>query len=88
MWLRWSINGIIHNIQIHHKSLVKFENHIGRFIQFSERIFTNLDEVNYSDSAISLKGQFHEVPLFDVGDAKAIRTKLTEPMLSYSGSVV
>jgi len=73
--------GTIHNLQIHHKSPVNFEIHIGRFIQYSPRIFTDLDQVAHSASAISFKGKFTQVPLFDVGSANDIMENLVGPIL-------
>ncbi len=73
--------GIIENIEIRHRKQQKFENYIGRIIQYSERIFANLPEVAFSDSAVSFTGKFQEAPLYDINNAAAIRKAIVEPLV-------
>ncbi len=80
------IVGTLTDIVIHHKSQSKFENHVGRLIQFSHRVFASPPSIDYSDSTLSFKGHFEVVPLFELTDVQAIRERRVRVLVGASGA--
>ncbi len=64
------------------KWITKFE-HIMGYIEYNDgKVFRSLEEIDYQDSYINLRGRLVSTNLFDINDSEAITDKLIRPGLS------
>jgi len=60
----------------------KFEKLLWLFSYYPEKIFSELPKFNYKDAYSSFKGEFVNVPLFNLNDSDAVFKKIVEPILT------
>jgi len=76
------IMGVLHDIETKNK-WGKFEFLMGFFEYKDDKVFKDINNIQYEDAAVSLKGKLHKVNLFDLNDSKAIKSKLVDPALVF-----
>ena len=76
------IMGVLHDIKTKNK-WEKFEHLMGFFEYNDEKVFKDINNIQYEDAAVSLKGKLHKVNLFDLNDSQAIKSKLVDPALAF-----
>jgi len=75
------IMGVLHDIETKNK-WEKFEHLMGFFEYNDEKVFKDINNIQYEDATVSLKGKLHKVNLFELNDSQAIKSKLVEPTLA------
>ena len=76
------IMGVLHDIETKNK-WKKFEYLMGFFEYNDEKVFKDINNIQYEDAAVSLKGKLHKVNLFELNDSQAIKSKLVDPALAF-----
>ncbi|HAV40863.1 MAG TPA: hypothetical protein DCW97_00415 [Acidobacteria bacterium] len=75
--------GVLYNI--HKKPQVKwvgkFENVTGHLEYNDDKIFKNIEKIDYEDAYIKIQGELVENNLFEINNSETIRKKLIEPSL-------
>ena len=74
--------GVLHDIETKNK-WEKFEYLMGFFEYNDEKVFKDINNIQYEDAAVSLKGKLHKVNLFELNDSQAIKSKLVESALAF-----
>lgn len=56
---------------------------MGFFENNDEKVFSDINNIQYNDATVSLKGKLHKVNLFELNDSQAIKSKLVDPALIF-----
>ena len=97
LYLRFKLNGddikepevlmgVLHGIEVKNK-WTKFEYLMGFFEYRDDRIFKDINNIQFEDATVKLKGKLHKVNLFDLKDSQTIKSKLVDPALAIYRSV-
>jgi len=63
------------------KWVKKYEHLMGVMEYNSQKIFKNLQKIDYTDSYVSLKGKFFEKNLLSINNSEAIANEIVKPLL-------
>jgi len=76
-------SGVLHNIAKKPKAnwIVKFENMMGHFEYNDEKVFKNVEKIDYEDAYIKIQGELIKNNLFEIDDTEIIREKIIQPSL-------
>lgn len=76
-------SGVLHNIQKkpQAKWIGKFENVMGHLEYNDDKIFKNVEKIDYEDAYIKIQGELLKNNLFEVNDSETILKKIIEPSL-------
>jgi len=76
-------SGALYKIQkkLQAKWMVKFENMMGHFEYNDDKIFKNVERINYEDAYIKLQGKLVKNNLFEIKDSETILNRIIKPSL-------
>jgi len=76
-------SGILYNIQKkpQAKWIGKFENVMGHLEYNDDKIFKNVEKIDYEDAYIKIQGKLVKNNLFEINNSETIRKKIVEPSL-------
>lgn len=76
-------SGVLYSIQKKPqvKWIGKFENIMGHLEYNDDKIFKNVEKINYEDAHIKLQGELVKNNLFDINDSETILKKIIKPSL-------
>lgn len=76
-------SGVLYSIQKkpQAKWIVKFENIMGYLEYNDNKIFKNVEKINYEDASIKLQGELAKNNLFKINDSETILKKIIKPSL-------
>ncbi len=63
------------------KWIKKFENLMGHIEYHGDKIFKNIDEINFEDAYIKFQGKFENKSLYDINDRETIINKIIKPSI-------
>lgn len=77
-------SGVLYNIQKkpQAKGIEKFENVMGYLEYNDDKIFKNVEKIDYEDTYIKIQGELVKNNLFEINDSKTILKKIIEPSLA------
>ena len=76
-------SGVLYNIQKNPQSkwIKKFENVMGHVEYRDNKIFRNLEQIDYEDSSIKFQGKLIKTNLFEINDSETILKRIIQPSL-------
>lgn len=76
-------SGILHNIGIQPqaKGITRFGHIVGHLEYNDEKVFKNIERIDYKDARIRIQGELIKNNLYDIKDSKDIQEKIIDPSL-------
>ncbi len=74
-------SGILTDLEGKRPSMDKFEKFMGHIEYNEKKIFSDINNIDYEDVNISMKGSLKEHNLFDINDSEAIMDKIINPLV-------
>ncbi|MBW2004380.1 MAG: hypothetical protein JRI72_07145 [Deltaproteobacteria bacterium] len=77
-------SGVLHDINTQSgvKGITRFEHIMGHLEYNDEKIFKNVEKINYEDARIKLQGDLIKNNLFEINDSETILEKIINPSLA------
>ena len=74
-------SGILTDLEGKRPGMNKFEKFMGHIEYNEKKIFSDINNIDYEDVNISMKGSLKEHNLFDINDSEAIMDKIINPLV-------
>ena len=74
-------SGILTDLEGKRPGMDKFEKFMGHIEYNEKKIFSDINNIDYEDVNISMKGSLKEHNLFDINDSEAIMDKIINPLV-------
>ena len=76
-------SGVLHNIGIQPqaKGITKFGHILGHLEYNDDKIFKNIERIDYEDARIRIQGELIKNNLFEINDSRDIQEKIIDPSL-------